>query len=71
MQPSFTIPQWCAHRKVSRSMFYKLRGVGKAPRTHSVGTRQLISTEADAEWLCEREAASAEINEFRATTTSR
>jgi len=29
MLPSFTIREWCAHRKVSRSMFYKLREKGK------------------------------------------
>lgn len=60
MLPSFTINEWCAHRKVSRSMFYKLKGVGKAPRTHSVGVRQLISPEADTEWIRQREAESAQ-----------
>lgn len=56
MLPSFTIPEWCAHRKVSRSMFYKLKSQGKAPKTHGVGVKQLISPHADAEWLRQREA---------------
>jgi hypothetical protein len=30
---SFTINEFCAVEKLSRSMFYKLAGQGKAPRT--------------------------------------
>jgi predicted DNA-binding transcriptional regulator AlpA len=56
---SFTIPEWCVTRRVSRSMFYKLRKQGRAPRTHSAGAKQLISPEADAAWLAEREAEAA------------
>lgn len=53
---SRTINEWCKLRKVSRSMYYKLAAQGKAPRTHNVGTKRLISPEADAAWLREREA---------------
>jgi len=53
---SFTIGEWCEHRRVSRSMFYKLEHQGQAPRTHYVGTKRLISDEADAAWLRDREA---------------
>jgi hypothetical protein len=60
MQPSFTIAEWCVHRKVSRSMFYKLDAQGLTPKTHSVGVRRLISPEADAEWLRQREEESAQ-----------
>jgi hypothetical protein len=28
---SFTIPEWCEHRRVSISMYYKLKAQGKAP----------------------------------------
>jgi hypothetical protein len=56
MLPSFTILEWCAHRKVSRSMFYKLKSQGKAPKTHGAGAKQLISPHADAEWIRQREA---------------
>jgi hypothetical protein len=59
MQASFTIPEWCAHRKVSRSMFYKLEGQGLAPATYSVGTSRRISPDADAAWLRQREKESA------------
>lgn len=34
---SFTIPEWCEHRRLSLSMYYKLRAQGKAPATLSVG----------------------------------
>ena len=54
---SLTIAEWCAHRRVSRSMFYKLDAEGLAPRTHNVGVKRLISPQADAEWLQQREAA--------------
>lgn len=54
--PSFTISEWCALRKVSRAMFYKLDGQGKAPRTYSIGAKRAISPEADVEWVRAREA---------------
>ena len=58
MKPSFTIPEWCAHRKVSRSMFYKLESQGLAPTTYNVGTSRRISPDADAAWLRQREKES-------------
>ena len=57
--PSYTIAEWCALRKVSRAMFYKLEAQGKAPRTYNVGTKRAISPAADAEWVCAREAESS------------
>jgi hypothetical protein len=55
---SFTVAEWCALRRVSRSMFYKLDAQGLAPRTHNAGVKRLISPQADADWLrrCEAEA---------------
>ena len=44
---SFSIAEWCRHRRVSASMYYKMKAEGWAPRTMSVGDRQLISAEAD------------------------
>ena len=38
-------------------MFYKLDDQGLAPKTHRVGVKRLISPQADAEWLQQREAA--------------
>jgi hypothetical protein len=53
---SYTIAEWCELRRISRGMFYKLKKVKKAPRLHGAGVKQLISPEADADWLREREA---------------
>jgi len=58
MPESFTIDEWCAARKISRAMFYKLDAQGNAPRTYNVGRCRRISPAADAEWLAAREAAS-------------
>ena len=55
LNASFTIADWCAHRKLCRAMFYKLEAQGKAPKTHNVGRKRLISPAADAAWLAERE----------------
>jgi hypothetical protein len=56
---SYTIQEWCEHRRVSRAMLYKLFQQGRGPRTHNVGTKRLISSEADAAWVREREAEAA------------
>ena len=59
---SLTILEWCARRKISRAMFYKLDDQGRAPRSHYVGAKRLISPNADADWVREREAeAEAEV----------
>jgi len=56
---SFTIGEWCAKRKVSRAKFYQLDKQNKAPRTHNAGVKRLISPQADADWIREREAEAA------------
>src|SRR5262245_51001776 len=56
---SLTVAEWCALRKVSRAMLYKLWALGQGPRRHYAGSKVLISAKADAEWLTEREAAAA------------
>jgi hypothetical protein len=55
---SFTIPEWSRHRRISISMYYKLRAQGKGPTTLDVGRHQTITAEADAAWVRERQAAS-------------
>jgi hypothetical protein len=57
-QRSFTIGEWCEHRRISRAMFYKLAAQGLAPRTHNAGIKRLISGEADAAWVRARESES-------------
>jgi hypothetical protein len=57
---SFTIPEWCNHRRISVSMFYKLKAQGKAPSTLPIGRHQTITVEADAAWARERQAEATE-----------
>lgn len=54
-QSPFSIPEWCEHNRISRSLFYILDRRGEAPQTFRVGKRRLISPEADIEWRRERE----------------
>jgi hypothetical protein len=42
-------------------MFYKLDDQGLAPKTHNVGVKRLISPQADADWLQQRESAADEV----------
>jgi predicted DNA-binding transcriptional regulator AlpA len=53
---AMTVEEWCAARRLSRAMFYKLLRTGRAPVTYTVGTRRFISEEADAAWQVAREA---------------
>ena len=55
---SFLIPEWCARRRFSESMFYKERKAGRTPKETRNGKLITITSEADAEWVKEREAES-------------
>jgi hypothetical protein len=48
---SFSVSEWCQHRRVSKWRLYDMWKSGDGPRFHLVGTRRLISSEADLEWL--------------------
>ena len=52
-----SIDEFCIAHGISRAMFYKIRKQGLAPRIMTVGSRQLISDEAAAEWRRQMEAA--------------
>jgi hypothetical protein len=56
---SLTIDQWCKQHNLSRSTFYKLRKVGKAPRIIKVLEAVRITEDADREWCAAREAEAA------------
>ena len=53
--PSFTLPEWLNHRRVSRAQFYRLKKAGNAPDMYGTGRAQRISSEADARWLKQQE----------------
>jgi hypothetical protein len=54
---SFSIAQWCQHRDISISFFYKLVAMGKGPATIKLGRRRMITSEADAVWAAANESA--------------
>lgn len=47
---SYSIPEWCEARGISRSSFYNLIQNGLGPKTYFVGRRRFISRDADIEW---------------------
>jgi hypothetical protein len=53
---AMTVAEWCAARRLSKAMFYKLLRTGRGPLTYLVGTRRFISEEADAAWQAQQEA---------------
>jgi hypothetical protein len=57
---AFSIRQFCAAHDISEAMFFKLKAMGLAPDTMSVGRRTLISIESAAKWRREREEAARE-----------
>jgi hypothetical protein len=56
---SFTVQEWCEHRRISRAMAYLLWSKGLGPATYFVGNRRYVSAQADAAWLAAREAEAA------------
>lgn len=59
MDESFTIDEFCANEKISRSFFYKLDAKGEAPKTYPVGRTRRIGSAAYHAWRAEREAVAA------------
>jgi hypothetical protein len=53
---AYTIDEFCAAFKLSRSMFYKLAREGRGPVMMDAG-KPLVSYSAAAQWRREREAA--------------
>lgn len=57
--PTKTVDEWCDSHNFSRGFFYILQKRGQAPRSFKVGSRRLISDQADAEWIQARESEAA------------
>lgn len=49
-QRNYTIKEFCAAYRVSRSLFYQLRREGKGPEIARAGRRGLISHDAAEAW---------------------
>jgi hypothetical protein len=56
---AYTIDEWCAYRRISRSQFYKIQAAGRGPKIIKNGSRTIISIEADQEWRIANEEAGA------------
>jgi len=46
-----TIPDFCAEIGISRTFFYKLKTLGKAPKVTKLGFKALITPAAKSAWL--------------------
>lgn len=55
----FTVEEFCATHRISRTTYYELKKQGLGPREIVIGSRRLISVEAAAEWREERTEPSA------------
>ena len=50
-EPVFlTVAQFCAQHAISKSYFYKLRAMGRAPSSCLIGRKRVIATEDAARW---------------------
>lgn len=49
-EPSMTIDTFCRLEDFSRSFFYKLEKLGKAPKTYYAGTARRITAEERRAW---------------------
>jgi hypothetical protein len=54
---AYSVPAFCEAHGISRSTFYNLIEVGKAPRLMRVNKRVLVSREAAADWRRQMEGA--------------
>ena len=53
---SYTVSEFCAAERITRSMLYKIWSLDKGPRFYLVGTVRRISHEARIEWQRQHEA---------------
>jgi excisionase family DNA binding protein len=59
MSMMYSVSEFCQTHGISRGLFYKLLGEGRAPTAVKIGRRTLISKEAAEDWRrrMEQEAA--------------
>ena len=52
----YTLDEWLAMRRISRSGYYNLKKRGLTPKVVKNGVRNIITDEADQEWRLKMEA---------------
>ena len=57
--PSYTVDEFCAAERMSRSMLYKAWAEGWGPEFYCVGVTRRITHRARLEWQRQREAEAA------------
>jgi hypothetical protein len=57
--PSYTVAEFCAAERISRSMLYKAWAEGWGPNFYRVGVTRRITHRARLEWQRQREAEAA------------
>jgi predicted DNA-binding transcriptional regulator AlpA len=60
-RPALSVDQFCAKYGVCRASFYNLLKAGRGPKVMKLGSRTLISAEADEAWRAERESATLDV----------
>jgi hypothetical protein len=66
-QPSYTIKEFCARWRISRSTYYEMRNLGRGPREMHVMSKVYITPQAESEWqrLCEKPADGEKVERLR------
>jgi hypothetical protein len=54
---AYTIAEFCAAHRISRSKLYQLWAAGAGPRFMHIGSKKIITVEAAADWRRAGEAA--------------
>jgi hypothetical protein len=57
---AFTVSEFCAAHRISRTKLYELWAAGTGPRFFYIGVKKIITAEAAADWRRERELASSQ-----------
>ena len=55
---AYTVGEFCAAHRISRSKLYQLWATGAGPRFIQVGSKKIITVEAAADWRRRGEAVS-------------
>ena len=55
---AYTVGEFCAAHRISRSKLYQLWAAGAGPRLIQVGSKKIITIEAAADWRRRGEAVS-------------
>lgn len=58
--PAFDVDEFCRRNRISRGTFYNLRKRRKGPRVMKVGSRTIVTPEAEDDWRRDMEEDAAE-----------